>query len=73
MGGATRVREGNVVREAAIWMGVGGVAGAVIGAVVAIHAPALVLARLFAVFLIVNAAFLVRRGLARDQEPSIGA
>ena len=70
VGGVTHVREGNVVREAAVWMGVGGVVGAVLGALVAVHVPALVLARIFAVWLILNAAFLVRRGLAREELPT---
>ena len=70
VGGFTHVREGNVVRDAAIWMGVGGLAGAVIGALVAVQAPGLVLARIFAVWLILNAAFLVRRGLSREEQPS---
>ena len=59
-----------MVREAAVWMGVGGVVGAVLGALVAVHVPALVLARIFAVWLILNAAFLVRRGLAREELPT---
>ena len=70
VGGVTHVREGNVVRQAAIWMGVGGLVGAVLGALVAVHAPGLVLARIFAVWLILNAIFLVRRGLSREREPS---
>ena len=73
VGGVTHVREGNVVRDAAIWMGVGGVVGAVIGALVAVHVPALLLARIFAVWLILNAAFLVRRGLAREEPPTTQA
>ena len=70
VGGITHIREGNVVREAAIWMGLGGVGGAVIGGLIAVQAPSFVLARIFAVWLILNAAFLVRRGLSREQEPS---
>jgi uncharacterized protein len=73
VGGVTHVREGNVVREAAIWMGVGGVVGAVLGALVAVHVPALTLARIFAVWLILNAFFLVRRGLARAEPPTTPA
>ena len=73
VGGVTHVREGNVVRDAAIWMGVGGVVGAVIGALVAVHVPALLLTRIFAVWLILNAAFLVRRGLAREEQPTTQA
>ncbi|MEA2656411.1 MAG: uncharacterized protein QOI23_1776 [Chloroflexota bacterium] len=73
VGGVTHVREGNVVREAAIWMGVGGVGGAVLGALVAVHVPALTLARIFAVWLILNAFFLARRGLARPEPPTTSA
>jgi uncharacterized protein len=69
VGGVTHAREGNVVRDAAIWMGAGGVVGAVLGALVAVHVPALLLARIFGVWLILNAVFLVRRGLAREQPP----
>jgi uncharacterized protein len=64
VGGATHVREGNVVRDAAIWMGVGGVGGAVVGALAAVHVPALILARIFAAFLLLNAFVLLRRALA---------
>ena len=64
VGGYTHIREGNVVRDAAIWMGGGGVVGAVLGAFVAIHVPAPILARIFAAFLIVNAIALVRGALA---------
>jgi uncharacterized protein len=73
VGGVTHVREGNVVRDAAIWLGAGGVVGAVLGALVAVHVPALLLARIFGVWLILNAVFLVRRGLAREQPPSTPA
>jgi uncharacterized membrane protein YfcA len=64
VGGITHVRQGNVVRDAAIWMGVGGVGGAVVGALVAVHVPALILARVFAAFLIVNSFLLLRRALS---------
>jgi uncharacterized membrane protein YfcA len=67
VGGITHVREGNVVRDAAIWMGVGGVGGAVLGALVAVHVPAFILARLFGAFLIANAILLVRRALTRSE------
>ena len=73
VGGVTHVREGNVVREAAIWMGAGGLVGAVLGALVAVHVPALLLARMFAVWLILNAVFLVLRGLSRKPEPTTRA
>ena len=71
VGGFTHIRQGNVLRDAAIWMGVGGLAGAVIGAVVAVHAPAGILARLFALFLFANAFVLVRGALAdRTEKPA---
>ena len=68
VGGVTHIREGNVVRDAAIWMGGGGVVGAVLGALVAVHVPAPILARIFAAFLIVNAIALVRGALASEAE-----
>jgi uncharacterized membrane protein YfcA len=60
VGGITHIREGNVLREGAIWMGAGGVAGAIVGALVAVHVPSAILARVFAVVLIVNAGVLLR-------------
>lgn len=55
VGGITHVREGNVVREAAFWMGVGAVVGAVIGALIAVEVPAQLLARIFGAFLLFSA------------------
>jgi len=55
VGGVTHVREGNVVREAAIWMGLGALVGAVIGALIAVEVPAELLARIFGGFLIFSA------------------
>jgi len=55
VGGITHVREGNVVAEAAIWMGLGAVGGAVIGALIAVDVPALLLARTFGAFLLLSA------------------
>ena len=63
VGGVTHLREGNVVREGAVFMGAGGVVGAVLGALIAVRAPGVVLARVFAVVLIINAVVLVRRAL----------
>ena len=68
VGGVTHIRQGNVVREAAIWMGVGGVGGAVIGALLATHVPEAILARLFAAFLFANAFVLVRGALRKPAE-----
>jgi len=54
-GGLTHLREGNVVLRAALWMGGGGVVGAVLGALLAVEIPGSILSRLFGVFLIFNA------------------
>ena len=70
VGGVTHMRQGNVLREAAIWMGVGGVGGAILGALVAVHVPGGILARLFAVFLFANAFVIVRGALTRPAEPT---
>jgi uncharacterized membrane protein YfcA len=63
VGGITHIREGNVHGDAAIWMGAGGVVGAILGALVAVHVPGPLLARVFAVVLIGNAAVVFRRAL----------
>jgi uncharacterized membrane protein YfcA len=63
VGGITHIREGNVIRDGAIWMGGGGVVGAVLGALIAVHVPGAILARVFGVVLILNAGVLLRRAL----------
>jgi uncharacterized membrane protein YfcA len=71
VGGITHLRQGNVRRDAAIWMGGGGVVGAVIGALVAVDLPGSFLARLFGVFLLFSAyriAVGARRPPATPQE-----
>ena len=55
VGGITHLRQGNVRRDAAIWMGGGGMVGAVIGALVAVNLPSSFLARLFGAFLLFSA------------------
>ena len=55
VGGITHIREGNVLLEAAMWMGGGGVVGAILGAVLAIQVPGHVLARVWGAFLIFSA------------------
>ncbi|GAC1677142.1 MAG: hypothetical protein PVS3B2_19590 [Candidatus Dormibacteraceae bacterium] len=55
VGGITHVRQGNVRRDAAIWMGSGGVLGAVIGALVATDLASSFLARMFGAFLLFSA------------------
>ena len=51
----THIREGNVLRDPALWMGGGGVVGAVIGALVAVHVPGPILARVWGAFLLFTA------------------
>jgi uncharacterized membrane protein YfcA len=71
VGGITHLRQGTVRRDAAIWMGGGGVVGAVIGALVAVDLPGSFLARLFGVFLLFSAyriAVGARRPPATPQE-----
>jgi uncharacterized membrane protein YfcA len=55
VGGITHIRQGNVLLHAAIWMGVGGVGGAAIGALVAVEVPEKILARVFGLFLLFSA------------------
>jgi uncharacterized membrane protein YfcA len=63
VGGITHIREGNVIRDGAIWMGGGGVVGAILGALIAVHVPGAILARVFGVVLILNAVVLMRTAL----------
>jgi uncharacterized membrane protein YfcA len=77
VGGITHLRQGNVRRDAAIWMGGGGVVGAVIGALVAVDLPTSLLARLFGVFLLFSA-YRIAMGARRptvksheDPKPSV--
>jgi uncharacterized membrane protein YfcA len=63
VGGITHIREGNVIRDGAIWMGGGGAVGAILGALIAVHVPGAILARVFGVVLILNAGLLLRRAL----------
>lgn len=51
----THLREGNVLRPAAAWMGGGGVIGAVLGALVAVEVPGPILARVWGGFLLFTA------------------
>ncbi len=60
VGGITHVREGNVLLGPALWMGGGGVVGAILGALLAVHAPGLILARVWGAFLILFAARLAQ-------------
>ena len=55
VGGITHLRRGNVRRDAAVLMGVGGVVGAAIGALVAVEVPGSILARIFGASLLFSA------------------
>jgi uncharacterized protein len=55
VGGITHVREGNVLLGPALWMGGGGMVGAVLGALLAVHVPGLILARVWGAFLVLTA------------------
>ena len=55
VGGVTHIREGNVLLGPAMWMGGGGVGGAVIGALVAVEVPGPILARIWGAFLVLSA------------------
>jgi uncharacterized membrane protein YfcA len=55
VGGITHIRRGNVRRDAAIWMGAGGVVGAAVGALIAVEVPGSILARIFGAFLLFSA------------------
>jgi uncharacterized membrane protein YfcA len=71
VGGVTHLRRGNVRRDAALWMGAGGVVGAAIGALIAVEVPGSILARIFGAFLLFSA---YRIALARppaESEPKV--
>ena len=55
VGGITHIRQGNVLVGPALWMGGGGVVGAVLGALLAIHVPGTQLARVWGAFLLFTA------------------
>lgn len=67
----THFREGNVMPEAALWMGVGGVGGGVVGALIAVEIPGPLLARIWGGFLIFTAYRLAVQAL-RPQPKSPG-
>jgi len=55
VGGFTHLREGNVLVRPALWMGGGGVIGALLGALVAVEVPGSILARVWGAFLVFSA------------------
>ena len=69
----THIREGNVLREAALWMGGGGVVGAVIGAFIATEVPGPILARVWGAFLLFTAYRLGMQAFRpQGQEEAVG-
>lgn len=68
VGGITHIREGNVLIGPALWMGGGGLAGAILGALLAIHLPGPILARVWGAFLLLTA-FRLAQG-ARKKAPA---
>jgi uncharacterized membrane protein YfcA len=69
VGGVTHLRRGNVRRDAAIWMGAGGVVGAAIGALVAVEVPGSIMARLFGAFLLFSAYRIFVTARPHESEP----
>jgi uncharacterized membrane protein YfcA len=67
VGGFTHLREGNVQVQPALWMGGGGLVGAIIGALVAVEVPGPILARVWGAFLVL---FAVRLGAQAIRKPS---
>ncbi len=55
VGAVTHDRAGNVLRRAALWIGLGGAVGAIVGAAIALQLPHAVLARAFGVVLLLAA------------------
>ena len=67
VGGITHLRVGNVLIGPALWMGGGGVVGAILGALLAVHVPGLILARVWGVFLVFMA-FRLGRGVWKKEQ-----
>jgi uncharacterized protein len=65
----THFRQGNVLRDAALWMGGGGVVGAVIGALIAVEVPGPILARVWGAFLLFTAYRLAAQALQTPAKP----
>jgi uncharacterized protein len=68
----THIREGNVLRQASIWMGVGGVLGGVLGALIAVEIPGPILARVWGGFLIFTAYRLAAQALRAPRGTGAG-
>jgi uncharacterized protein len=72
VGGITHIREGNVLLGPALWMGGGGLAGAILGALLAIHIPGLILARVWGAFLLLTALRLAQEAITKARADRSG-
>jgi uncharacterized membrane protein YfcA len=70
VGSYTHSRYGNVLVRAAIWMGLAGAVGAAVGAVLALHLPKEILARIFGAFLLFSAYRIWPRRAKQRPEPT---
>lgn len=70
VGGVTHLRQGNVLLQPALWMGGGGVVGAVIGALVALEVPGPILARIWGAFLLFSAYRLLVQAYRAYRKPA---
>jgi uncharacterized membrane protein YfcA len=68
----THIREGNVMRQAATWMGGGGVFGAILGALIAVEVPGSILARVWGAFLLFTAYRLAAQALRSPKGEAAG-
>ncbi|HUE68832.1 MAG TPA: sulfite exporter TauE/SafE family protein [Candidatus Acidoferrum sp.] len=68
----THIREGNVLRQASVWMGGGGVFGAILGALIAVEVPGPILARIWGAFLLFTAYRLASQALRAQKGKAVG-
>ena len=71
VGGITHIRQGNVLLGPALWMGGGGAAGGVLGALLALYVPGPLLARIWGAFLLLTA-FRLGQGVWRKRATKSG-
>ena len=68
----THFRQGNVLPEAALWMGGGGLVGGIVGALIAVEIPGPILARVWGGFLLFTAYRLALQALRMPKDKSAG-
>jgi uncharacterized membrane protein YfcA len=68
----THIREGNVLRQASLWMGGGGVLGGILGALIAVEIPEPILARVWGGFLLFTAYRLAVQALRSEKDKAAG-